>query len=341
MTTKKHDKNHFRTKGPSCLFHPFEIAFCGYSNSGKTTLIAKLIDQLKAEYDIGYVKHDVHRFQMDKEGKDTFKAWNSGASQVLISDPRHTATIYQEPPDMVEMKSSLLKRDFVFLEGYKNSIAEKIVVIDKDEKILKAVVDGEINNIIGFVGTDLKPKTLPLDVPSFHRDDTKKISDFVKDHFKGKAQATPLFGLVLAGGHSTRMKSDKALLEYFGKSQAEVCYELLGSYCESTFISSRSNQWSNQSLSKLPQIHDAYMELGPLGGILTAMQTYPDAAWLVAACDLPFLDSETLHYLVENRNPFKVASCFQSEKDNFPEPLCTVYEPKAFYEVIAIFRARL
>ncbi|MDA9793096.1 molybdopterin-guanine dinucleotide biosynthesis protein MobB, partial [Bacteriovoracaceae bacterium] len=67
-------------------YHPFEIAFCGLSNSGKTTLVSKLIKELSTDYNVGYLKHDAHGFEMDKTGKDTWHATNSGASVVVIND---------------------------------------------------------------------------------------------------------------------------------------------------------------------------------------------------------------------------------------------------------------
>ena len=328
MSKFKHDNTGLT--GKQYVFHPFEIAFCGYSGSGKTTLICKVIDILKSEFDIGYVKHDIHGFQIDKEGKDTFKAWSAGAAQIFISDSEHTATIFRGAPQDIELKSALWERDLVFIEGFKNSPAAKIVVLDEQDKILTAVKNGEMDGVVAFVGRSPKPENLPDGVPFLNRDDAGGIAEFVRHYFQTKIQAIPLYGLVLAGGPSSRMESDKALLDYYGKPQAEICYELLSSRCESTFISSRSNQWSDEALNRLPRIHDTFLGIGPMGGILSAMQKFPSAAWLVIACDLPFLDQGTLDYLLANRGPYKMATCFQSAKNEFPEPLCTIYEPKAF-----------
>ena len=65
-----------------------------------------------------------------------------------------------------------------------------------------------------------------------------------------------------------------------------------------------------------------------MGGILSAMQAHPGAAWLVVTCDLPFLDKESIQYLISHRNPYRFASCFKSSTSEFPEPLCAIYEPK-------------
>jgi molybdopterin-guanine dinucleotide biosynthesis protein len=68
------------------IFHPYEFSFCGYSNSGKTTLITKLLEKYSAAYDVAYIKNDAHKYQMDKEGKDTWCARKAGARVVSIND---------------------------------------------------------------------------------------------------------------------------------------------------------------------------------------------------------------------------------------------------------------
>jgi molybdopterin-guanine dinucleotide biosynthesis protein A len=76
-------------------------------------------------------------------------------------------------------------------------------------------------------------------------------------------------------------------------------------------------------------ITDQYTDLGPYGAILSAFKTNPDAAWLVVACDLPLLDTETLQYLIANRDTSKMATTFESPYDTLPEPLITIWEPKS------------
>ena len=322
------------SRGPSAafqdgyMFHPFEISICGYSNSGKTTLITRLIENLSSEFDIGYIKHDVHRFEIDKEGKDTCKVWSSGASHILISDPHHTAYIHKNPPTQREMQSAFNGCDFVLLEGFKKARVNKLVLVDDNKEILESVSRGEIDNIIGFIGQQEVLEDLPVNAPYFNRDNVPGISDFIRQHLFILAAKVPLFGLVLTGGDSRRMNTDKALLDYHGRPQAEVIYGLLSEVCEQIYISSKKDQWKGKSLDKLPEIQDVFLGLGPLSGILSAMHTHPEAAWLVVACDLPYVTHGTIETLVENRNPFKMATCFKSALSHLPEPLCSVYEPK-------------
>ena len=137
----------------------------------------------------------------------------------------------------------------------------------------------------------------------------------------------PVFGLVLVGGRSERMKKDKAVLEYDGKSQSARAYDLLAEHCENVFLSSRADQADLPGYVEFPQILDCCGKIGPTGGILSAQRTCPGAAWLVLACDLPFLDRKTLAHLILNRNPEKIATAFISMYDSLPEPLCTIWEP--------------
>ncbi len=310
------------------MFHPFEISVCGYSNSGKTTLITRLIESLSPDFDIGYIKHDVHKFEIDKEGKDTQRAWESGAFHILISDSHHTAHIQKGTPTQMEIQSAFNGCDFLFIEGLKKERVNKLVLIDGKKEILESVSMGEIENVIGFIGEEETLEDLPANAPYFHRDDVSGIAVFIKQRLFALAAKIPLFGLVLTGGRSSRMKTDKALLEYHGRPQALVIYEILSEVCERVYISSRKDQWQGGHLSRLPEIHDVFLGLGPLSGILSAMHTHPEAAWLVVACDLPYVDRGAIRRLVENRNPFKMATCFKSAPSHLPEPLCSVYEPK-------------
>jgi molybdopterin-guanine dinucleotide biosynthesis protein A len=140
----------------------------------------------------------------------------------------------------------------------------------------------------------------------------------------------PLYGLVLVGGLSKRMGADKAALSYHGKPQMEHVLDLIAPYCEKTFLSCRADQTDQTGLAGRPQIHDTFFNMGPMAGILSALQAHPGSAFLVVACDLPFLDAPTLKALVEGRDPEKMATGFTGTYKGLPEPLCSIYEPKAF-----------
>ncbi len=149
--------------------------------------------------------------------------------------------------------------------------------------------------------------------------------------------AAPAFGLVLAGGASTRMQRDKAALSYHGQSQLQWTYELLSDLCAATFVSVRPDQRDEPVRSGFPQIVDRQPGAGPIAGITAAMAQHPKAAWLVVACDLPFLTRETLEHLLANRDPQKSATAYRSAHDGLPEPLCAIWEPSAREPLFAYF----
>ena len=137
-------------------------------------------------------------------------------------------------------------------------------------------------------------------------------------------------GLVLAGGDSMRMGQDKGSLEYHGKAQKEVAAELLSEFCDEVFYSLRVDTGGE----KYPVISDTFVSLGSYGGILSAFQSDPNAAWLVLAADIPLMDYDTLKKLADNRDTSKVATCFHNSITNFPEPLITLWEPKAYPKML-------
>ena len=101
--------------------HPYMLAFCGYSGSGKTTLITRLIDEFKSDFSVAFIKHDAHKFHMDKEGKDTWKALNSGAHEIFIHNENKWARIGKGESNLFDIKSNILNLDFVLVEGHKNT----------------------------------------------------------------------------------------------------------------------------------------------------------------------------------------------------------------------------
>lgn len=149
----------------------------------------------------------------------------------------------------------------------------------------------------------------------------------------------PLFGLVLAGGASTRMQRDKAAIEYHGQSQLHWTFRLLSHVCAATFVSVRPDQREEPTRAGLPQIVDRLPGMGPIAGISAALQAHPKAAWLVVACDLPFLNEQTLRHLVDHRDPHKLATAYRSSHDGLPEPLCAIWEPAAREPVLAYLEA--
>jgi molybdenum cofactor guanylyltransferase len=309
------------------LFHPYEIVVCGYSGSGKTTLLEKLIRALSVERRVGYVKHDAHGFEMDRPGKDTHRATQAGAADVFISDASGMARLSARAPGVFEQRYALLDCDWLLIEGYKNSAGPKILLLDADGRAESEWHAGRFENVLAVVVPD--SAALPGPGVRFHRDDVAGIADFIRAYFHRLAAHTPVCGLVLAGGRSTRMQRAKWALEYHGEPHALYLHRLLAERCERAYLSLCAGQSADPALADVPAIADRFVDFGPLGGIVSAMFHQPHAAWLVVACDLPYVDGGTIDRLLARRAPFRFATSYRSPHDGLPEPVCTIYEPKS------------
>ena len=138
-----------------------------------------------------------------------------------------------------------------------------------------------------------------------------------------------LYGLVLAGGRSSRMQRDKAALEYAGRSQLERAVDIITPLVGRVFVSVRPEQAADPLRARYAQIVDSGEVAGPIAGIIAAQARHPDVAWLVLACDLPLLDRRTLEHLLRSRRPARQATAYRSTRDGLPEPLCAIYEPSS------------
>jgi len=147
----------------------------------------------------------------------------------------------------------------------------------------------------------------------------------------------PLYGLILAGGMSSRMGRDKATLQYHGKPHWEFLYELVHQYCDRNFISIRGEQIADIN-DNVPSIVDKNEYRGPFNGILSAHAEYPTVAWLVIACDLPLIDTTTIEHLVRNRDVNNVATALATKESGLPEPLAAIWEPKGLKKAISYLK---
>lgn len=143
-----------------------------------------------------------------------------------------------------------------------------------------------------------------------------------------KVQAD-LTGLVLCGGQSSRMGTDKGLLSHNGKSWSVAIADLIGDHVPDVFISLRKEQApSYESMFKASQMifdqNDIQVN-GPLKGLLSAHRDFPDKNWLVVACDMISISSEILYKLVKafEKNPGYGSYMYKNQSNL--EPLCGVY----------------
>ena len=142
-----------------------------------------------------------------------------------------------------------------------------------------------------------------------------------------KSGQQPLYGLLLTGGKSTRMGSDKSLLEYHGMPHYAYLYQLLDSVCERTFLSLREDQIA--LAEGRDYILDKDQFRGPFNGMISAHQEYPEVSWLVLACDLPLMDKASLQLLIEKHKQANFATALATHKTGLPEPLAAIWTAEA------------
>lgn len=132
-------------------------------------------------------------------------------------------------------------------------------------------------------------------------------------------------GLVLAGGKSRRMGADKALLMQDGESQLSRSVALLLRHLPRVYVSVRRDQAADAERSKFEQIADRYDDIGPIAGILSALDSNPTVSWLVLACDLPNVDDDTIAALLDAHTGEHNFTAYRSTHDGLPEPLCAIF----------------
>ena len=162
---------------------PIVISIVSKKRSGKTTLIERLIPLLKSKgYRVGTVKHDTHGFDIDHEGKDTWRHKQSGAERVLISSPWKISLIQdvQEEMTLDEIVARFFpEMDMVLTEGYRSAAKPQIEVFLSSAHETPMHRKGETGTLIAVVSD------IPIDigVPRFEMDDVSGLAAFIADFF--------------------------------------------------------------------------------------------------------------------------------------------------------------
>lgn len=143
-----------------------------------------------------------------------------------------------------------------------------------------------------------------------------------------------LKSLILLGGRSERMGARKADLVYRnGQSEAER----LATICDAITPGEVHFSVADATAATppgYPLVADRFLDLGPAGAIASAFLHDPNAAWLVLACDLPLLEAEVVATLAGERSSNRYATAYRRPGERFPEPLITIYEPRAYERLL-------
>ncbi|MCA6073490.1 NTP transferase domain-containing protein [Fulvivirga sedimenti] len=324
MTSKEHKKHTALVKPDGGQFHRNELALIG-APCGYIQELAGVIERdLRGNFRLGYADAD----------------HGSGDSQELPFEVMYTDKInyhsaaFRDEHLEFSMSAYFQSTDAVLINGNHFSGASQIVLVHPDKKESLSRKLDRLTNVILFVLAEgveepwsfLKDSVQNFnDIPVVRRDEVGLICRSVKEYILFRRPVVK--GLVLAGGQSLRMGTDKGAIEYFGKPQRDHVAEMLSNVCDSVWISTRDE---HSVESSYPLLKDSFVGLGPYGGILSAFREDPNAAWLCVACDVPLLDLASIQLLVNERDESKVATCFHNPETNFPEPLITLWEPRAY-----------
>ena len=326
-------------------FGRHELAILGAPCGDIQTLVARLLPLLAPQLRVAYVDadHAAGDSVAAEEASVTLVkpmpyVAENGLSAELVDKITYRQLNLTRALDKFSQPELLAHESVVLVNGNHFRARQQVVIVDPrkplDKKLdrltdvrLILLAEGQ-TELPAVLRAHLSAAPLPPVLPLA---DTASIAAFIRQWYQ---LAMPVLrGLVLAGGRSERMQTDKGALRYHSRDQRQHTAALLAEFCPDVRVSVRPDQ-ASELPAGLVALPDTFLNLGPLGGILSAFQADPNAAWLVLACDLPFLTRDTLENLVSNRQPARMATSFRSPWDAFPEPLVSIWEPRSYGQLL-------
>ena len=157
------------------------IGVVGWKNTGKTTLIEKLINEFnKRNFSVSTIKHAHHNFSVDKQGTDSYRHFNAGTKETILASEqkwikfsRQKSNSKTNLPYLIEQ---IIPVDIVIVEGFKDSDHKKVEVVDSMSS-RKPLFEGD-RTICGLIINQHKIQNTVL--PQFERDEVQEICDFIE-----------------------------------------------------------------------------------------------------------------------------------------------------------------
>jgi molybdopterin-guanine dinucleotide biosynthesis adapter protein len=157
------------------------ISIVGRSNTGKTTLIEKLVPELcRRGYRVATIKHAAGGFELDREGKDSWRHKKAGAYKTILVSPSELALmeVFEREYSVEELLDLYIKdADVVLLEGHKNNPYPKIEMLRKDVDSMQ--LDGKEHLLIAVAGD----KRSDAGVPHFQMEEIQKLADLLEERY--------------------------------------------------------------------------------------------------------------------------------------------------------------
>jgi len=159
------------------------VSIVGKSGSGKTTLLEKLIPELKSMgLKVGTIKHDVHAFEIDHPGKDSWKHKQAGSVITVISSPERIGMVMDVDHDhtLDELAPFFFGVDIILTEGYKREDKPKVEIFRREVHTQPLCLnDGNLIALMTNADVD-------LGVPQFTTNDVRGLANFLVKHFRLK-----------------------------------------------------------------------------------------------------------------------------------------------------------
>lgn len=309
------------------------ISVIGGKNAGKTTLIESLIRELAARrLRVAALKHDVHGFEMDTPGKDTFRFARAGADAVGIVCPTKAARIerleHELPPE--EFLAGLSRNvDLLLVEGYKRRHYPKILVLGG------APVESRLAPFLKS----------PLLIATFCRErarvrhafvDAGRLARDLMDLFSAPSKVDAS-AFILGGGESRRFGSDKAFAELAGEPLVQWAVRAVRPFFRNLHVVTRSperfREHTAQGVMVLP---DLMPEPHSLGGIYSALVQCRTEHAFICACDTPFIQPRLIKSLKDAANGADAVVC---RREGSVEPFCGIYSKRCLLTVQKMLKA--
>lgn len=302
------------------------VSFVGRSGTGKTTFLEKLLPGLvERGLRVLVVKHDVHKFEVDKPGKDSWRLSQAGAWRVLLTNAGKMALMGRTDGDIPLL--TLVERygrdaDLVITEGFRKSAVPKFVVIREGARERLDPHDPELEGVVGVISNVAVDTTLPV----FPLDDVTPTLDFIVRSFLRPVEGRrALTGVLLAGGRGARMGYDKALLTFRGWPLLPRLVGRMLEACDGGVLVVRR---PGQPLPDLPDdpairvVDDLIPDQAALGGLYTGLALAPTPWVFLAACDMPLLDPSLIAWM---RDQPVEADVILPLADGRPQPTHAIY----------------
>ena len=157
------------------------IGVVGWKNTGKTTLIEKLINEFnKRNFTVSTIKHSHHYFSVDRQGTDSYRHFNAGTKETILASEKKWIKFSRQTskpiPNLPYLIEQIIPVDIVIVEGFKDSDHKKVEVVDSKSG-RKPLFEGD-STICGLIINQHKIQNAVL--PQFERDEVQEICDFIE-----------------------------------------------------------------------------------------------------------------------------------------------------------------